>query len=297
MTKFVTLKDCKFDGAILKSVREISPDREWAANIPAIQALRAQLMVFQRRLCAYCQGPIETEANGYREVEHVLPKSQNGAQSKAYSTHFDDRTETAGYKRFKYEPLNLVLVCKQCNTSKSTFDPFGPRDTTSPIEYPTEENFQWFHPHYHRYNEHIIRTPEWTFIKKTPQGDFTIRACKLDVPEQLEKRFLARAIANLVHSDSLEDALKLVCTSMKAEYYGIQQAAEALHRHCNLPMDEGLALIELWREAGESYDFDAIAKARGALEMVAAIWPSAAEVEEVVETLKNVALQVEHENG
>src|SRR5690349_14502706 len=285
MSDFITLKGCPFDAKVLANVRKISPTRDWTVRPAAMKKLRDELMKFQCRRCAYCQGPIEADANGYREIEHVLPKSADGDQTRAYSANFSDRTETAGYNQFKFEPLNLILICKQCNSSKGTFDPFGPRDKISPIQYPNEVDFEWFHPHFHRYGDHITRTPEWTFIHKTPQGDFTIRACKLDLPEQLEKRFLARAMANLEHSDSLRDALNLVCASLKAKYYGMTQAADALYKHCKLPLDEGKALIQLWSERQDSDKLEVIAKAQGALESFSAIWPNKQDMLKAVETL------------
>lgn len=291
MSDFTTLQGCVFNAANLANVRAIPPDTKWAASIPAVSALRDELMAFQNRRCAYCQGPIETEANGYRELEHILPKSSDGDQDKAYSTAFADRGATAGYKRFKFEPLNLVLICKQCNSSKGTFDPFKPRDTFYPIQYPNDTDFEWFHPHYHRYEQHIFRTPEWTFIHLTTQGDFTIRACKLDNPEQLSKRFLARAKANVMHSTSLRDALHLVCSSINAKYYGINQAASALNQKCNLPKEEAQALIELWMESMNSDNLDVIAKARGALANFSALWP-AETTADAVEALQGVAAEL-----
>lgn len=291
MSDFTTLRGCKFDADNLAKVRDIPSSTKWAASIPAVSALRDELMDFQNRRCAYCQGPIETEANGYRELEHVLPKSSDGDQGRAYSTAFEDRGTTAGYKRFKFEPLNLVLICKQCNTSKGTFDPFKPRDTIYPIQYPSDEDFEWFHPHYHRYDEHIFRTPEWTFIHKSTQGDFTIRACKLDNPEQLNKRFLARAKANIVHSDSLRDALNLVCSSIRAKYYGTKQAADVLNQHCNLPQEEAEALIQIWTESMDSDNPNVIAKARGALANFSALWP-AKKTADAVEALQEVTAEL-----
>ncbi|AYQ26913.1 hypothetical protein DT070_02000 [Polaromonas sp. SP1] len=113
-----------------------------------------------------------------------------------------------------------------------------------PIRYPAAKRFLWFHPHFHKYSEHITLNENFTFTKRTDGGDFVIRACKLNLVESLEKRFLARAVTNVVHADGLEHAVDTIAANIRGKIYGIEQGAKALIRRFNLNMVEAETVLQ-----------------------------------------------------
>lgn len=265
------------DAVLLGKVRALqTTHKKWSTAHQEIIDFRERLLIIQNYRCAYCQGTIESTANGYVELDHVLPKAPNGNKAdRMDSDNFEDRLVTRGYAQFMYEPLNLVITCRACNSAKNSFDPLSNRKKLID-NYPSEENatrdIQWYHPHFHEYEKHITRTPEWTFVEESPQGDFTIRACKLHIPEQLNKRFQARAAASLVHSPNIRIAIIALATSIVQKRYGIEQGVHALVQRCQLTNLEARELIDAWMNHVQSDSPEVYLKANQALQSVAIIW-------------------------
>ena len=245
------LRWTKADIKLISSVRNLKlVHAEWKTDIQEIISYRARLLELQNSRCAYCLGPIESNANGHLELDHILPKLARGTDpKKMVSNLFDDRWVTKGYANFTYEPKNLVIACRACNTAKGTFDPLKER-AVDITKYPTgatvNKLITWYHPHFHEYARHIERTPEWTFLKCSDEGDFTIRACKLDILAELDKRFRARAVANMNHSPTVKDALYAIVSSIRSQRYGVEQAIFALQESCQLSRSEAKQLLECW---------------------------------------------------
>jgi 5-methylcytosine-specific restriction endonuclease McrA len=267
----------KSDEELLARVRVLQVSKTtWSTSHQEIIDFRERLLKLQKNRCAYCQATIESTANGFVELDHILPKAPNGKDADRMNSEiFEDRLVTPGYAQFMYEPQNLVVTCRACNTSKNSFDPLILRKN-SIKEYPDENNvgsvIQWFHPHFHEYEKHITRTPDWTFEHESPEGDFTIRACKLHIPEQLTKRFQARADANLEHSPSVRIAIVGLATSILQSKYGIEQGVRALVKRCKLNESVARNLINAFIELVRSGTPESLSKSNQALQSVAIIW-------------------------
>jgi 5-methylcytosine-specific restriction endonuclease McrA len=267
----------KSDLKLLQEVQALKKtEKEWSTKPDAIRRFRARLLELQENRCAYCQGTIESIATGYIELDHIIPKAPNGERKdRLVSNDFSDRNVTTGYPEFTFEPKNLVVTCKACNASKNSFDPITNR--SQPIgKYPNKRNIKekitWYHPHFHNYSEHIERTPEWTFSHITAFGDYTIKACKLDIPNELEKRFQARADASLTHSKTVRIAINSLATSVLQDRYGREQAITALHSRCQLTRRQAGDLLDAWIRHVDEGSWQSLEKANQALIGVAIIW-------------------------
>ncbi|MBX8609508.1 hypothetical protein K5D65_20170 [Pseudomonas cichorii] len=99
------------------------------------KAVRAHYLKEQRFLCAYCRMEKKEEHGLTWDVEHILPKSV--------------------YPRFLYMPLNLAMVCKECNIAKSDKDVLY-RALSPRAELPiNSEAYKIVHPHHDKYSDHF----------------------------------------------------------------------------------------------------------------------------------------------
>ncbi|WP_321956330.1 hypothetical protein [Paraburkholderia bannensis] len=91
-----------------------------------------------------------------------------------------------------YEPENLVIACKLCNSSKGSFDSLAERSVT-PVDYPDRSDaFEWVHPYFDLYDQHIrlVAGHLYAAVRGSTKGKAVIRACGLDDAEGLRKRLL-----------------------------------------------------------------------------------------------------------
>ncbi|OEZ98157.1 HNH endonuclease [Duganella sp. HH101] len=181
---------------------------EWSTKLDGITDLRSELLKIQHFRCAYCQTPIFADQNGLRELEHILPKHASPYVdiTTGFTSIFSDRYHTYGYEQFCFEPKNIIITCKQCNSSKTTFDPLFIRSLVL-SDYPViATDFFWVHPYFHHYSEHITISENWTYKGETYEGKALIRVCKLDEIEVLARRQMAAALAE--HASNLKLTLK-----------------------------------------------------------------------------------------
>lgn len=292
------LKWKKQDHQLLANVRNLKKSKtEWSTQYQEIRDYRKRLLELQDMRCVYCLAPIESLGSGYVELDHILPQKSNGERpDRMVSGLFEDRRVTPGYSHFIFEPSNLVVSCSACNTAKGTFDPCSDRKNGL-VSYPNaktaEKLITWYNPHFHEYAEHIEKTPYWTFEQRSTQGDFTIRACKLHLPDELEKRFQARADVNLSHAPTLRIALYGLASSIHLGRYGLEQAILALIGPCQLTRTEAKQLLDIWIIHVNSPNPEDHARANAALRNVAIIWEGRSGFDEAAEQLKLVAQAVE----
>lgn len=248
-TYFDTLEWSDEDEDIFKKVRLLGEeDKEWKTSYKAIKNLRKRLLELQNWRCAYCQAPIVADENGHREFDHILPKesSEDVKAQLARSGALADRYHTFGYSIFRYEPKNLVVVCKQCNTFKSTFDPLANR-ATSCLKYPKGlTSFIWFHPHIHKYSDHIKISENMLFSKVTRGGGYVIHACKLNQSKTIENKFTVRAITLARHAPNLRVAVLSLSSAVVSGTFGREQAITALTDIFRLKIAEAEALLGDW---------------------------------------------------
>ncbi|WP_157381509.1 hypothetical protein [Methylophilus sp. 5] len=185
-----------------------------------------------------------SDENGIRELDHILPKnpSKTRTQNKRVSSAYKDRRHTNGYSAFTYEPLNLVITCKQCNTYKGLFDPL--RNRHLPIQsYPiSADAFDSIHPHFHRYSQHINIFQGWIYEGVTSQGKFLIGCCKLDEAEVLARRKLATAYT--AQSINLIDCLWKFVGARHA--LTIPECAASISDTFKIPYNEAFHLVSVW---------------------------------------------------
>ena len=272
MALFSNIKLLNEHNAILEKVRANLGD--WSTTAAGVSEYRDLLLGLQNWRCVYCQAPIERHANGYRELDHILPKnpSHRASLPKAHSENREDRKVTFGYPEFTFEPLNLVIACKECNNQKGTFDPLKNR-TRKIVRFPAEKNFLWFHPHYHTYSNHIRFNENCTFTRESDQGENVIEACGLADSEGLKRRFLSQAqsIVGRTKGDGLKESVRTLALNIVQRNISIEQAASALSHTWQFPLAEAIALIAAWKSHFENDDDSALKqRANRALEVVTA---------------------------
>lgn len=99
------------------------------------RTIRAHYLAEQRYRCAYCRMEKKENHGLTWDVEHIIPK--------------------AVYPRFLYEPMNLAMVCKECNIAKSDKNVLCrtlSRHAPLPV---TPDAYTIVHPHYDQYSEHF----------------------------------------------------------------------------------------------------------------------------------------------
>ena len=99
------------------------------------RTIRTHYLAEQKYRCAYCRMEKKENHGLTWDVEHIIPK--------------------AVYPRFLYEPLNLAMVCKECNTAKLDKSvlhrALSPR-ASLPIN---SDAYTIVHPHHDKYSEHF----------------------------------------------------------------------------------------------------------------------------------------------
>ncbi|RUM00653.1 HNH endonuclease [Rhizobium chutanense] len=149
----------------------------------AKEALKAVMFEAQQNRCFYCRRRIK-DMLGHSELDHILPKDGRGRiPARLVSNERSDRKNTVGYSRFTFEPLNLVLSCKPCNTAKGTYDSRSDRSIDALEEYVSDDGnyYEWVHPFIHAYEDHIILLKGLIYqpAQGSINGDAVISACKL----------------------------------------------------------------------------------------------------------------------
>ncbi len=94
--------------------------------------LRDQLKGRQEPRCCYCKRWLINNAHA-SPIEHVLPRDS--------------------YPQFAIRTRNLAIACNDCNAMK-TNDDWG-KSSGPHTRYPLPASMSFFHPYYHRYDDHI----------------------------------------------------------------------------------------------------------------------------------------------
>ena len=121
-------------------------------------SLREYLSVKQHSRCAYCRLRIhDNEASP--EIEHIVPKDKKAD--------------------WMYEPFNLCLSCKMCNTKKGHTKQIVVDESVTQL--PTDAtSYLLIHPYLDRYSEHIELVEDVLYKGVTEKGKYTIELCKLN---------------------------------------------------------------------------------------------------------------------
>jgi 5-methylcytosine-specific restriction endonuclease McrA len=219
---------------------------DWSTEKPAIKKLRARLLILQKYRCAYCQYPIPSDLVGYRELDHILPKEGNSNQpvAKKKSEQEDDRYATDGYPQFKFQPKNLAIICKPCNSSKGTYDSLTNRGHgRSLVRYPPANRFICFHPHYHNYAAHIQIDENFIYSHSTDEGRVLLQICGLMKVEILEKKFAPAALKITLPGRDLFSITKSLTMQLQERNLGLSHVVNALIINRKLTSSEAHQLM------------------------------------------------------
>jgi 5-methylcytosine-specific restriction endonuclease McrA len=266
---FETLVLTEADVSLLAGVRRHS-GKAWGSNADVI-SYRARLLELQNNRCAYCQGIIDLDEVGHRELDHIFPKSatENCTEAKGRSNEFVDRQHTFGYHQFTYEPLNLVVACKVCNSYKKSFDPLLDRSIEfAENEYPEHESILWFYPYVHHYSHHIERSDNWTYTQLSAQGEAVIKVCKLDQAEVLASRFATRALMRARHSGNLRVASMNMATEVMDQIFSFNHATDALIAALDVSSEAATEILNLCLRYLQGGEIQAIEKLEELLAVV-----------------------------
>lgn len=259
MTRFKQIVFTAADAVLLLDVQNCVG--KWSTQLDPIKKLRTRLIKLQNHRCVYCQGPIESEESGYREMEHILPKcaSRNCSQSKGKSNDADKRRSTLGYQEFQFHPTNLAVSCKACNTRKGMHDALRNRNQARPlVVYPAAPDLIWFHPQYDSYGQHITIDDEFEFTGKTDGGRAVIVECGLDRSEVLAQKFLARAVSRAAHSTSFRHKLETLGDGVRTLYWSKTHAATALAKGSPISQQKAVQLLTCFLAAQTALEMQAI---------------------------------------
>jgi uncharacterized protein (TIGR02646 family) len=150
---------------ILKNNKSTDPIWE----LKEIEKLKKEIRGYYRKeqkiLCAYCKYPVSVIYPTNCHIEHIAPKSI--------------------HPEYIFEPKNLCVICADCNQIKRD------QETTHQIpdtlkkkykrKYPDKsEDFYIVHPHFDKYDDHILIINGYYIDKGSKKGSFTIGACLLN---------------------------------------------------------------------------------------------------------------------
>lgn len=216
------------DSNLLVDVNALA-GQKWSSDNEAIRNYRKRLLKLQFWRCVYCQSPIQNES-GHRELDHILPKDRSpwNNDKKRVSNLYEDRRHTFGYEKFTYEPKNLIVACKICNTNKGTFDPR--RNRSRKIQkYPLHSGLIWLRPYDESYAKHIIFDPlTWTYARNSEEGDYVIWTCKLNDLSNLSDLCIARGQAIIARTNGFCHAVRGLAMSISTNTLPVKEAALAL---------------------------------------------------------------------
>lgn len=232
----------------LKARVEAHVGQGWSTALDGVAALRTWLLKAQKYRCAYCQILIPGVSVGLCELDHILPKNESAHcdATKAQANDYESRQHTLGYPAYTFLVCNLAVSCKQCNTSKKSFDPLANRSTPLTTFPALKKDYEWVHPHFDNYSQCITINEHWLYAWLNRKGEYTIRACKLDKSEVLARRHIAEALAT--QSEDLNHCLFQLIG--RIDEIGHRDIANILHARFALSEELAGRLIALWSSAG-----------------------------------------------
>lgn len=124
------------------------------------EAIKEHYLKAQNYTCAYCKQRIVVEHLGIWDAEHIISKDFN--------------------PQFMFEPKNLCVSCKDCNTSKSNKAVLKRPSRTRRKLPDNPDDYRFCHPHFHDYEQHIrIVKVAGFYMPLTEYGVALIEVCGL----------------------------------------------------------------------------------------------------------------------
>ncbi|WP_133122425.1 hypothetical protein [Klebsiella sp. H-Nf2] len=139
----------------------------WSGSAPEIKKIREELREHykaeQLGCCSYCRIDNPQNHGWSWDVEHIAPQGE--------------------FPQFLFEPRNLSLSCKDCNTAKNKKKVLDTSKVDVSKQYPSNGDcFTIIHPHFDCYQEHMRlerHGDKIIFHPSKGKGLNTYRMCKL----------------------------------------------------------------------------------------------------------------------
>jgi len=133
-------------------------DGEEKALVLVKKEIKDHYLRVQDYKCAYCRQRMEVKHNAMWDTEHIINKDE--------------------YPAFMFEPRNLCVCCKDCNTIKGRKSVLKNKQRK---KYPNSaSDYKFCHPHYHNYSHHVRVVKEAMFyLPITDEGREMIEICGL----------------------------------------------------------------------------------------------------------------------
>ncbi|ANN28430.1 hypothetical protein MX824_000351 [Vibrio parahaemolyticus] len=159
----------------------------------------------QGNRCCYCLQELKSSRHDLWDLEHIVPRKANPS--------------------FMFEPINLCVSCKDCNSKKDAYVPLVNKGVKKvPIK---SDRYKIIHAHLDEYRDHLICTFPGDFYKAIDdKGEETIVKCGLlrfhrfanrDTPDpQIDD--LARGVISSVNVTSRDVMEKALLTALLAKH-------------------------------------------------------------------------------
>ncbi|SFP03123.1 HNH endonuclease [Prevotella sp. tf2-5] len=172
------------------------------------ERLRDYLWEHQNGRCAYCRLKLHDHI-ATPEIEHIVPKSKK--------------------PQWMYEPFNLCLSCKRCNTikgyRKKILEDLAVNATSLPH---ASDDYRLIHPYIDRYSDNIELLDGIIYRGKTTKGENTIKICGLD-------RFqVAAARADALIAKNSNEYVRLMLLIENPRYKGLVKNMGAFKKRIKL---------------------------------------------------------------
>lgn len=189
-----------------KSTGNISSE-DWSKEcfIVLKKKMKSHYIEQQRNRCCYCLQELKSSRHDLWDLEHIVPRKTNPS--------------------FMFEPINLCVACKDCNSKKDAFVPLVNKTVKKvPLK---SDRYKIFHVHLDEYSDHITCTFPGDFYKaKNEKGEETIVQCGLlrfhryanrDTPDpQIDD--LARGVISSVNGTSRDVMEKALLAALLAKH-------------------------------------------------------------------------------
>lgn len=124
------------------------------------EAIKEHYLKAQNYTCVYCKQQIVVEHLAVWDAEHIMPKDSS--------------------PQFMFEPKNLCVSCKDCNTSKSNKSVTSKALEKRRKYSENPDDYIFCHPHFHHYDQHIrIVEIAGFYMPLTERGIALVEICGL----------------------------------------------------------------------------------------------------------------------
>ncbi|HDC4438589.1 MULTISPECIES: HNH endonuclease [Klebsiella pneumoniae complex] len=191
MIRITFLKPIEFSETALDYISKYDKknNKIWGSGSNEIKRIRSELRDHYRPLqegcCSYCRIDNPQKHGLSWDVDHIAPQED--------------------YPQFLFEPRNLSLSCKDCNTFKNAGPVLNSSSGDFSVNYPENgSSFYIIHPHFDEYSQHmgLVRLGDsYIYTPLSNKGQETFKKCKLS-------RFSAYKLHNITNANIADAFMK-----------------------------------------------------------------------------------------